>query len=499
MSPSTLRALLLASAVALVLPALGACGPGASEGVAVEDEQEIRSGVWVRVHVPARATVRRRIDVSRGVHRITWTDHYGVRAGQRRPAPTLDVVVRDRHGRALTGVIHNSARNDNGLEPDPVDVEAETPGLVVELREIKGRGGDIELRVDRSRSGPSPAPLAPPAGLVVHEAGQTSSDGAANPDGAVLLAGGGRDHDGAMRALVESGSRGDAVVLRMDDTGGAYASYLVELGARSARELVFDAPRGNTDVGAAELADIRRRADDGWVEQTIDRAEILLIAGGNQTKYVDAWAGTRLAAAVDRLVGRRGAIGGTSAGMHVLAGVVHTPRGPGSSVTSNAALADPYIGRGEQPGTASLELEPSPFAVPLLGDVVADTHWSERGRLGRTLVFLARVIADGIHTVGDARAIACDEGVAVVVDHRGRARVFGPSGASRAATFLRPDAAPVRCIDGASVDWPAGVPFVRVEGTPDGRRVFDFATWSDPAGAPVPRAVVNDGVVTITP
>jgi hypothetical protein len=72
-----------------------------------------------------------------------------------------------------------------------------------------------------------------------------------------------------------------------------------------------------------------------------------------------------------------------------------------------------------------------------------------------------------------------------------------PEDCSR-ASVVEPDRS-VWYIDGASVDWPAGVPFVRVEGTPDGRRVFDLATWSGPAGAPVPRAVVNDGVVTIAP
>lgn len=69
-----------------------------------------------------------------------------------------------------------------------------------------------------------------------------------------MLAGGGADHDQATSALIEAGGRGDAVILRMDDSGGGYATYFVERGAHSATEIALDAEGGNEDVTRPRLA-----------------------------------------------------------------------------------------------------------------------------------------------------------------------------------------------------------------------------------------------------
>jgi len=243
-------------------------------------------------------------------------------------------------------------------------------------------------------------------------------------------------------------------------------------------------------VDGAALVTLRARADDPWVAQRIDAAEILFIAGGNQTKYVDAWRGTQLAAAVDRLVNRGGAVGGTSAGMHVLGGIVHTPRGAGDSVTSADALADPYLAESERSGSRSLELAPSPFVLPVLRDLVMDTHWTQRGRLGRSLTFLARVLTDELRPLGSIALLACDEGVAVLVDGSGRGRVFAPA-AGGAAFLFRPDVVPGRCADDRTLDWRAGVPFARIEGTMAGDATLDLRGPVGPG-----RAKVVDGVAS---
>ena len=353
--------------------------------------------------------------------------------------------------------------------------------------------GAVEVRPapDAAPSAAGPAVLAPPPGIVVHESGDPSGDVSPPTTFAALLAGGGRDHDAATSALVDAGGHGDAVILRMDDRGGAYATYFVERGAHAATEISLDPAAGNDDVAGPALADLRARADHAWIERRIDAAEIVFLAGGNQTKYVDAWRDTRLAAAVNRLVARGGAVGGTSAGMHALAGVVHTPRGAGDSVTSALALGDPYIAENEHAGTRSLAFAASPFAVPLLAGIVADTHWTDRARVGRSLAFLARVLTDGLRPLGGIALLACDEGVAVLLDGAGHGRVFGPPGGGSAAFLLRPDAAPDRCVDDRTLDWRAGVAFSRVAGTPAGIGTLDLGS---PVGPSRVRAV--DGVVS---
>ncbi len=457
------------------------------------------AGDWLAFRVGARGIFRVDANLVAGTrYTLTWTDHYGAPRGRRVPDCTTDVRVIDERGVAVTLVAHNSARGANGLDPDPVTFVAPLSGRVTfEWRELDGRGDTFEASLESAEASPtspsSPPTLSPPRGLVVHESGEVARDVAPSVEQAVLLAGGGKDNDAAMRALLAKGGFGDVVVLRMDDTGGAYADYLLGLGAHAVRELAFDALHGNTDIEGADLALVRARADDPWVSEVIDRAEVVFVAGGNQTKYVDAWKDTRLAAAVTRLASeRRGAIGGTSAGMHVMGGLVHTPRGGGNSVTSEVALKDPYVKQGELAGTASLEFDESPFAIPGMKDILTDTHWSQRGRLGRSVVFQARALTDGIRSLGSLWLIACDEGTAALVDTHGVVRVFGPSTpAGGVASFFHPDTRPERCEDNQALEWRTGVPTVRVEGNADGSATFNLQAASQPRATF--RSVVENG------
>lgn len=481
---------------ALLLFAASGCADSEPAPPPSSSEAALRTiradGTWQRVDVRPRETRRLAIVLDAGEHAITWTDHYGYRPGRPRPRCTLDVRVVDRDGRALTETAHNSSQNDNGAAPDPLLLRvARRTEVRIELREIDGYADDVEIKIDRAAGD---ALGAPPAGLLVHTAGDVTDDARPTTRPAIGLAGGGPDHEGAMRVLLEAAGRGDVVVLRMNDTGGAYATWFHSLGARSVRELVFDPDAGNTDVAPQRLAAVRARADARWTEQIVDRAEMVFIAGGNQTKYADAWRDTALARAVTRLA-RRGAVGGTSAGMHVLAGLVHTPRGAGDSVTSGIALRDPYIRPEEHRGTASLELGASPFTVEPLAGWIADTHWSQRDRLGRSLVFLARALEDGARPLGQLSLAACDEGVAVVIDEPSRARVFAPA-TGGGASFFRPDAAPEVCADDRPLEWRAGVPVLRVEGSVDGAPRVDLTSLTSP-GTTTRRAYVTRGTVEI--
>jgi cyanophycinase-like exopeptidase len=289
-----------------------------------------------------------------------------------------------------------------------------------------------------------------------------------------------------MAAMLEAGKRGDVVVLRMDDTGGGYAEYFGDLGAHSVRELVFDPVGGNDQVSPERLLELRRVADAPWVRSVLEEAEVVFFAGGNQTKYFDVFYGTEVSRVLSD--GAPRVIGGTSAGMHVMGKLVHTPRGPGNSVTSSQALTDPYIAEGEHSGTASLSFSDGLFSIAGLENIITDTHWSERSRLGRTLVFAARVIRDGLRPVGGFGLIACDESTAAVIGENGVARVFGTG----SAFFFRPDVAPTQCEDNLPLEWPAGVPMVEIKGTAGGLGAFNVRSWT--SVAPVRRVAVRGGI-----
>lgn len=488
-----LAPLLLVSLLFVSIGCEGATSASAGDVEISEDALVVLPGLgrWTRHHARPRGRLRIGVTLEAGArYRVTVTDHWGWRAGQARPAVTLDLDVRDARGGSLTGHSHhNTSTDENGTTPDPIPFIGPTSrAVILDIREVDGYESDFDVRVDRGAT--DVAVLEPPPGMVVHRRGDTSTNVSPATAFAALLAGGGKDHDAATSALIAAGGHGDALILRMDDTGGAYASYFVERGAHAATEVALDPASGNDDVIGPELAALRARADSPWLLAKIEAAEILFLAGGNQTKYVDAWRGTALAGAVSRLVARGGAIGGTSAGMHALAGVVHTPRGEGDSVTSSAVLGDPYIGEGEYRGTRSLAFSPSPFLVPLLAGVVTDTHWTQRARLGRSLGFLGRILTDNLRPVGGVALLACDEGVGVLLDAAGRGRVFGPP-AGGSAFLFRPDAPPDRCVDDRTIDWRAGVAYVRVEGTPSGTATLDLGGAVGPA-----RARVVDGVVT---
>jgi cyanophycinase len=78
--------------------------------------------------------------------------------------------------------------------------------------------------------------------------------------------------------------------------------------------------------------------------------------------------------------------------------------------------------------------------IPLLENLITDSHFAKRDRMGRTLVFLARIMQDGWSK--DPREIAIDEQSAVLVEPDGKATVVGPG---RGAYFLRPTHPPEVC------------------------------------------------------
>lgn len=241
----------------------------------------------------------------------------------------------------------------------------------------------------------------------------------------VCLVGGGKDVDAAFKWMIAKSGGGDFVVLRFDDYNG-YNSYIYKLGGVNSVETVVIASSSD--------------ADDPVKIAKISGAEALFIAGGDQANYVTTWKNTKVETAINNLINiKRIPVGGTSAGCAILGETYFAALNGG--VTSDQAMANPYdplvtLGSGDF------------LNIPILAHTVTDQHFSQRGREGRMVTFMARMIKDNLAAI--PHGIAVDEQTAVCVDNTGNATVYG----SNSAFFLQPlQLGPESCVSASPLDW----------------------------------------------
>ncbi|PWG80951.1 cyanophycinase [Pararcticibacter amylolyticus] len=272
--------------------------------------------------------------------------------------------------------------------------------------------------------------------------------------GGVVLMGGGKDVDAAFKWMIEQSGGGDVVILRATGTD-AYNSYVNKLGKVNSVETL--------------KIDSRELAENEKVAATIRNAEMLFIAGGDQSNYLKYWKGTKTMDAINYLLTEKKApVGGTSAGCAILGEAYYS--GEKESVTSKEALADPY--------NPNVTVYPGGFLhAPFLDKVITDQHYVARKRQGRHMAFLARLIKD--HNFAP-KGIAADERTAVCIDDAGQAKVFG----SGTAYFLQTDShrQPENCVQGHALNWKADQKAVKVYEIPAslmGAGNFDVAGFSE--------------------
>jgi len=240
------------------------------------------------------------------------------------------------------------------------------------------------------------------------------------PTAGVAMMGGGSDLDEAFRWLCKRGNGGDFLVLRArgDDDYNSYVNGLCK--ANSVATLIIPG---------------REAAQDPAVAEIIRKAEVLFIAGGDQANYIRGWKGTPVQKAINDDVAEGKPIGGTSAGLAVLGEFVYGALGDkpdDKDLASTDVLPNPYFDR--------VTLERDFLKIPLLDNLLTDSHFAKRDRMGRTLGFLARIMKDGWSL--SPREIAIDEKSAVLVEADGNATVVGTG---KGAYFLRPAKAPEVC------------------------------------------------------
>ena len=279
--------------------------------------------------------------------------------------------------------------------------------------------------------------------------------------GGLQLEGGGTDIPDAFRWLVDHAGGGDVVVIRASGEDG-YNTFIRDLGADSVESIVFHG---------------REAAFDKDVLRSLELAEAVFIAGGDQWNYVKFWKGTPVQDALNALARRGVPIGGTSAGLAVMGEFSFSAMH--DTVTSPEALANPYAEK--------VAIERAFLTLPHMAGIITDSHFVPRDRLGRLLVFLGRIVQDG--WTSPVRAIAVDQEAAVLVESDGSARVVGKGPAYFMETTQKPEV----CRTGTPLTL-HGVSTFRIQ--PGG--TFDVAAWKAEGATPYVLAVDSGKVSSST-
>jgi cyanophycinase len=279
------------------------------------------------------------------------------------------------------------------------------------------------------------------------------------PTAGIAMMGGGSDLDEAFRWLCDKGNGGDFLILRAtgDDDYNSYVNGLCKL--NSVATLII--PNREAAQGSA-------------VAEIIRKAEVVFIAGGDQANYIRGWKNTPVEDAINADIAAGKPIGGTSAGLAVLGEFAYGALGDkpdDNDLASTDVLPNPYFER--------VTLIRDFLKIPHLKNLVTDSHFAKRDRMGRTLGFLARIIQEGWSQT--PRGAAIDEKSAVLVEADGKGTVVG---SGKGAYFLRPKHPPQVCHPGLPLTFRQ----VGVYKVPTGGH-FDLVSWSGDGGTAYSLAV----------
>ena len=266
------------------------------------------------------------------------------------------------------------------------------------------------------------------------------------------MMGGGSDLDEAFRWLCHKGNGGDFLILRArgDDEYNSYVNGLCK-----------------TNSVATLIVPNREAAEDPAVAEIIRNAEVVFIAGGDQANYIRGWQGTPVEEAINEDIAAGKPIGGTSAGLAVLGDFVYGALGDkpdDKNLASADVLSNPYFER--------VTLVRDFLKIPHLQNLITDSHFAKRDRMGRSLGFLARIMKDGWSE--SPREVAIDEKSAVLVEADGKAAVVGTG---KGAYFLRPTRGPEICAKAVPMTFRnVSVYRVRTGGH------YDLTSWTGEGG-----------------
>src|SRR3984885_10892534 len=287
------------------------------------------------------------------------------------------------------------------------------------------------------------------------------------PTAGTAMMGGGTDLDEAFRWLCQKANGGDFLILRAtgDDDYNPWVNELCRLNSV-----------------ATLIIPNREAANDPAVAPIITQAEVVFIAGGDQSNYIRGWQDSPVETAINAGLAAGKPIGGTSAGLAVEGEFVYAclkDKPDDKDLASTNVLPNPYFDR--------VTLVRNFLKIPHLENLITDSHFAKRDRLGRSLGFLARIMQDGWSK--SPREVAIDEKSAVLVEGDGKATVVG---SGKGAYFMHPAEKPEVCKDGTPLTFRNVAVYRVAAGGP-----FSFNSWTGDGGVAYSLSV-EKGKITST-
>ena len=234
-----------------------------------------------------------------------------------------------------------------------------------------------------------------PGGLSATLLGSNSDVCVSLSSPALLLMGGGADVDAAFANRIAPHIKGGNIVVLRTSGTAAYNDYL----------------QGLTNAASVEtlIVNTRTKANSDYVDWAIRSAEFVFIAGGDQSDYLNQWQGTKVQDALMHVYNKGGALGGTSAGNHVLGQFIYDPDGVLGAISSEAVTDFCH---------ETVNISTNFLNIPLLNGIITDTHFKQRDRMGRSAVFQAKLGSSG-------RVVAVSEATSLFVTADGNGVVDG--------------------------------------------------------------------------
>jgi len=275
-----------------------------------------------------------------------------------------------------------------------------------------------------------------------------------------MLEGGAQDLRAAWSWFLQRAGYGDIVIICATCTA-EYNPYVASIHA----------------VDSVQTLKITKRiaSSNPFVVDSVAGADGIFFAGGDQSDYLRIWNATPVSDAINAGIERGVPIGGISAGLAISGQFYFSAYK--NTVVSAKAMQDCYGNK--------IQVRRDLINYPALAATITDSHFTQRGRLGRLLTFMSRILTD--QWAPAVRGLGVDESTAVLLDSGGTGHVIG----SGTASFIRmtPNDV-VTCAPGT----PVSTSVVRVDVLSQGQS-FDVANWT---GAPDPPtwAQITDGALT---
>ena len=264
-----------------------------------------------------------------------------------------------------------------------------------------------------------PPPAAPPNADADADSDSDSDSDSDAPEagpGVIVLAGGGSEAD-----VGDAAGWSARLYRRLLDGGDVTGDGRVRVAVVSAAPESEWLPDYFEFLGADEGFNLQvgdpGAADDPGLEALFAEVDAAFLKGGDQGLYYDLYNERRLEDQLRALWERGGGIGGTSAGAMALA---QYALAGGQDLISRDVLEDahtPYLDDASDGGSGIHD-----DFLGFVSDVVIDTHFTERGRLGRLAGAMAKVLDDLGPT--EVRGIGLEQRTGLAIT-AGRADVIG--------------------------------------------------------------------------